>query len=69
VRDALLTGQPGALGWREWRRLVAVWDQQRAGGRIAASFEIVYGHAWKPQPRVSEDRRNIIRLDLPGGRP
>jgi malonyl-CoA O-methyltransferase len=23
-----------------------------AEGRIAVSFEIAYGHAWKPQPRV-----------------
>jgi malonyl-CoA O-methyltransferase len=31
-------------------------------GRLPASFEIVYGHAWKSQPRVTDDGRAIIRL-------
>ena len=27
-------------------------------GRLPATFEVVYGHAWKPLPRVSADRRS-----------
>ncbi|MCC7546765.1 MAG: methyltransferase domain-containing protein [Burkholderiales bacterium] len=37
-------------------------------GRVPASFEIVYGHAWKPeQPRTIEDGRAVIRV-LPRNR-
>jgi malonyl-CoA O-methyltransferase len=35
-------------------------------GRVPASFEIVYGHAWKPAPRATADGRAIIRFDRPG---
>jgi malonyl-CoA O-methyltransferase len=51
VRDGLL----GRLPWREWRRIFAHWDGQ-------ASFEIVYGHAWKAEPKVAADGRAIVRF-------
>ena len=49
VRDGLL----GCLPWREWRRVFAAWDGK-------ASFEIVYGHAWKAEPKVAADGRSIV---------
>lgn len=57
VRDALLGGQ----GWRDWRRLLNAWPQD-AGGRLPASFEIVYGHAWKPEPRQIADGRAVVKF-------
>ena len=57
VRDALL----GQQGWREWRRLLAAWPQD-AVGRLPASFEIVYGHAWKPEPRQIADGRAVVKF-------
>jgi malonyl-CoA O-methyltransferase len=32
-------------------------------GRVPATFEIVYGHAWKAAPRKLADGRAIIRVD------
>lgn len=57
VRDALL----GEQGWRDWRRLLNAWPQD-AGGRLPASFEIVYGHAWKPEPRQIADGRAVVKF-------
>jgi len=57
VRDALL----GRQGWRDWRRLLAAWPRD-AGGRLPASFEIVYGHAWKPEPCQVADGRSVVRF-------
>lgn len=51
VRDGLL----GRLPWREWRRILASWDGN-------ASFEIVYGHAWKAEPKLAADGRAIVRF-------
>lgn len=51
VRDGLL----GRLPWREWRRILAAWDRN-------ASFEIVYGHAWKAEPKLAADGRAIVRF-------
>ena len=57
VRDSLL----GQQGWRDWRRLLNAWPQD-AGGRLPASFEIVYGHAWKPGPRQIADGRTVVKF-------
>jgi malonyl-CoA O-methyltransferase len=51
VRNGLL----GQMPWRDWRRIFADWN-----GR--ASFEIVYGHAWKAEPKTTADGRAIIRF-------
>ena len=59
VRDGLL----GQLRWREWRRVMRAWEMTRKDGRLSASFEIVYGHAWKPQPKNIADGRTIVRFE------
>lgn len=51
VRDGLL----GRMPWRDWRRVFATWQ-----GR--ASFEVVYGHAWKAEPKTTADGRAIIQF-------
>lgn len=58
VRDALL----GTLGWRDWRRVFSVWEEQSATSNLPATFEIVYGHAWKPAQREISDGRAIINF-------
>jgi len=58
VRNALL----GELPWRDWRRVLRAYEAMRRDGRLSASFEIVYGHAWKPQPRSVSDGRAIIQF-------
>lgn len=57
VRDALL----GRQGWRDWRRLFRSWPRD-AEMRLPATFEIVYGHAWKPEPRQIADGRAVIKF-------
>lgn len=58
VRDGMF----GGMGWRDWRRVFHAYDLYRVDGRLPASFEIIYGHAWKPQPRLAEDGRVIVRF-------
>jgi len=43
----------------------AEYESRRLEGRLPASFEIVYGHAWKPEPRLSHDGRAIVRMPAP----
>ena len=50
-------------GRRRWQRMLAALEAFRRDGRLAASFEVVYGHAWKPEPRVVDDGRAIVRFD------
>ena len=57
VRDALL----GSQGWRDWRRLFSAWPRD-AERRLPATFEILYGHAWKPEQRQIADGRTVVRF-------
>jgi malonyl-CoA O-methyltransferase len=45
-------------------RLVQEYARQRRDGRLPATFEIVYGHAWKPEQRagVNEDGRAVVQF-------
>ncbi|MGY1490307.1 malonyl-ACP O-methyltransferase BioC [Methylobacillus pratensis] len=41
----------GLLGRGFLNRLTAAYEQFRHEGKLAATYEVVYGHAWKPQPK------------------
>jgi malonyl-CoA O-methyltransferase len=53
-------------GARRWARACAAYAGFAREARVPASFEIVYGHAWKAAPRIASDGRSIIRIDLRG---
>jgi len=38
------------------------YEPLRRGGRLPATFEVVYGHAWKPLPRSTADGRPVIPI-------
>lgn len=42
--------------------LEAALDAQSRGGRLPVTFEVLYGHAWKPAPRQAADGRAIVRF-------
>lgn len=44
-------GRPRTLtGPRRWQRFVDAYEVERVAGRLPATFEVVYGHAWAPLP-------------------
>jgi malonyl-CoA O-methyltransferase len=58
---ALGSVQPGSLGARaRWRRAAVSYEARRRDGALPATYEIVYGHAWKGAPRRSADGRQVI---------
>jgi malonyl-CoA O-methyltransferase len=57
-------GRPrGLMGRQRWQRMLAALEATRREGRLPASFEVVYGHAWKPEPRMTDDGSAIIRVE------
>jgi malonyl-CoA O-methyltransferase len=50
----------GLMGKNSWARLIDNYERLRTGGRLPATFEVVYGHAWKLQPRRTRDGFAII---------
>jgi len=57
VRDALL----GRQTFHDWRRLFSACARD-AAGRLPLRFEIVYGHAWKGEPKPDADGRAVMKF-------
>lgn len=54
------------LGKQAWQRVVDVLEHsRRADGKIPLTFEIIYGHAFRPAPRTTSSGESIVRFDLP----
>lgn len=54
----------GMMGKAAWQRVIANYETLRRNGKLPATFEIVYGHAWKPAAKTVADGRSIIRTDF-----
>lgn len=50
----------GMMGKGVWQQVLERYENFRRDGKLPATFEIVYGHAWKPQSRVAADGAQII---------
>ncbi len=73
LADLRATGQTNALAGRRrgltgkgvFERMRAAYETVRKDGRLPASFEVVYGHAWKAQQRVTDDGHAVVTLHPP----
>jgi len=54
----------GLMGKNTWARLVENYESLRSNGKLPATYEVVYGHAWKPQPKQAADGRAIIKTSF-----
>jgi malonyl-CoA O-methyltransferase len=65
--DAESGNTHGLGGRRVHAQLLDGLERERREGRIPATFEVVYGHAWKPDsgPAVTADGRQVIRIHRP----
>jgi malonyl-CoA O-methyltransferase len=64
-------GRPkGLMGRARWQQVIGALERLRGdGGRIPATFEVVYGHAWKGEPRHTPDGHAIVKVQRPGREP
>jgi len=62
--SAAVPARQGLRGRGFRRSLERGYEAARREGRLPATFEIVYGQAWKPEqgPRLSDDGRAVIRV-------
>ena len=52
----------GLTGRGILRQLKQRYELRRLDGRLPATFEVIYGHAWKPQPRLGPGGRPVIDI-------
>ena len=43
----------------------AAYEAMRRDGKLPATFEVIYGHAWKAEAKQTADGWAIVRFDLP----
>lgn len=56
----------GLMGKAQWRRLAEGYEAFRHDGRLPATYEVVYGHAWAGAHAPRADGRQVIEFH---GRP
>lgn len=52
----------GLMGKTAWRRLAENYERFRQDGRLPATYEVVYGHAWAGAKDRLEDGRQVIEF-------
>jgi malonyl-CoA O-methyltransferase len=56
-------GRPGGLSGKALLAAVTRnYEAMRRDGKLPATFEVVYGHAWKPLPRTGSGGRPVIDI-------
>lgn len=60
---AMKARRHGLTGKSAWSAARDAYELLRRNGKLPATFEVVYGHAWKPAPKVAADGRAIVRID------
>lgn len=65
--NPLATRRHGLLGRAAWKRLEEAFERQRRpDGKLGLTFEVIYGHAFRPAPRVTRAGEAIIRFEPRG---
>jgi malonyl-CoA O-methyltransferase len=61
--NPLATRRRGLVGRAAWRRMVDALEAQRgADGKIGLSFEVIYGHAFRPVPKTTAAGEAIVQF-------
>lgn len=58
--NSLLSRSRGLPGRERWRRMTEAYERFRRDGLLPATWEVIYGHAWKVPPRHLADGRQVI---------
>ena len=64
--NPLATRRRGLMGKGDWGRMLAALERaRRPDGKLGLTFEVIYGHAFRPVARQTAAGEAIIRFDLP----
>ncbi len=61
--NPLATRARGLVGSKSWAKMLAALERgRRSDGKLGLTFEVIYGHAFRPAPRVTAAGEAIIRF-------
>ena len=64
AHNAAAARRRGLLGKSAWARLEQAYESNRYEGRLPATFEVIYGHAWVGEKLQREDGRQVIQFAI-----
>jgi malonyl-CoA O-methyltransferase len=64
AHNAAAARRRGLLGKSAWAKLEAAYESHRLEGRLPATFEVIYGHAWAGDKTRREDGRQVIQFAI-----
>jgi malonyl-CoA O-methyltransferase len=64
AHNAAAARRRGLLGKAAWARLEQAYEAHRQEGRLPATFEVIYGHAWVGDKTRREDGRQVIQFNI-----
>lgn len=60
--NPLADRQQGLMGRQRWQSVQQALERQRRDGKLALTFEVIYGHAFRPAPKTTSSGEAIIRF-------
>lgn len=54
----------GLMGKQAWAHLLDNYERFRRDGKLPATYEVVYGHAWKVAPKKTADGASIVQTSF-----
>jgi malonyl-CoA O-methyltransferase len=64
AHNAAASRRRGLLGKSAWARLEQAYEAHGLEGRLPATFEVIYGHAWAGDKTQREDGRQVIQFNI-----
>ena len=64
AHNAATARKRGLLGKSAWSRLEQAYETQRVDGRLPATYEVIYGHAWAGDKTQRADGRQVIQFNI-----
>lgn len=54
----------GLMGKHTWRTMLDNYEKLRQDGRLPATYEVIYGHAWVNEKAPKTDGRQVIQFQI-----
>ena len=64
AHNAATSRARGMMGRSAWHRLEQAYEGFRSEGRLPATYEVIYGHAWAGDKTRLDDGRQVIRFNI-----
>jgi malonyl-CoA O-methyltransferase len=58
--NALAARPRGLMGRKRWQHVTEHYEKHRRDEALPATYEVVYGHAWKAPAKRTVDGRQVI---------